>query len=197
MLTKKFTTNFEMEIYDILRNYSSRDVNIMISGGSILKVLENINYERINTENWKIFFADERLESEDTNLAAANYLLTKLRCKVTPFQSTCLYSDLFKNIVIDLAILGIGEDGHIASLFPNSYTLKSKEYFISIDDSPKLPPKRNTITVKFINDKINKLIFLLPPSNGKIKDVKQPHFSILEKIKLPFTIFLVNKDITK
>ncbi|KCZ77642.1 hypothetical protein H311_01344, partial [Anncaliia algerae PRA109] len=63
MLTKKFTTNFEMEIYDILRNYSSRDVNIMISGGSILKVLENINYERINTENWKIFFADERLES--------------------------------------------------------------------------------------------------------------------------------------
>ncbi|KCZ77557.1 hypothetical protein H311_01427, partial [Anncaliia algerae PRA109] len=73
----------------------------------------------------------------------------------------------------------------------------SKEYFISIDDSPKLPPKRNTITVKFINDKINKLIFLLPPSNGKIKDVKQPHFSILEKIKLPFTIFLVNKDITK
>ncbi len=48
---------------------------------------------------------------------------------------------------LDLLLLGIGEDGHIASLFPGSPALEEQESrVLAIFDSPKPPPCRLTIT---------------------------------------------------
>lgn len=190
MLSHKPIDDFEEEIYKILKEYSSKRANIMVAGGSVLKVLENIVYTDINTSNWQIFFSDERIDSDDTNASAAQLFISKIYAKVFAFTCISEYNTIFANISVDLALLGIGEDGHIASLFPNAKSLKSNDYFIQINNSPKQPPKRNTITIRFINEKIMKLVFLLPPVDGKIKEVKQPHFSILEKLTLPFTVYI-------
>ncbi|RVD91842.1 6-phosphogluconolactonase 4 [Tubulinosema ratisbonensis] len=190
MISQKLINDFEKEVYDILLCYSGKEANIMVAGGSVLKVLENINYTELNTAKWQIFFSDERIDSEDTNFDAAKVFFSKIYSNKVPFSCISEYNTIFSNISVDLALLGIGEDGHVASLFPNSRSLKSNDYFIQINNSPKPPPKRNTITLKFINEKVMKLIFLLPPVNNKVKEVKQPHFSILEKLKLPFTVFL-------
>lgn len=52
----------------------------------------------------------------------------------------------------DLQLLGMGPDGHMASLFPGHYQIKEKASLVTyITNSPKLPPKRITFTLPVIN----------------------------------------------
>ena len=51
--------------------------------------------------------------------------------------------------VLDLIILGIGPDGHVASLFPGAATLDAGEEAVclGVHDSPKPPPQRITLSL--------------------------------------------------
>lgn len=48
---------------------------------------------------------------------------------------------------LDVALLGLGEDGHIASLFPGHVALASTAAVLAISDSPKPPTGRVTLTL--------------------------------------------------
>ena len=52
---------------------------------------------------------------------------------------------------MDLTILGLGPDGHIASLFPGAAHVDRLEKVIAITDSPKPPSVRATFTLSMIN----------------------------------------------
>jgi 6-phosphogluconolactonase len=51
--------------------------------------------------------------------------------------------------VLDLVVLGIGPDGHVASLFPGAATLDAADDVIclGVRDSPKPPPERITLSL--------------------------------------------------
>jgi 6-phosphogluconolactonase len=52
---------------------------------------------------------------------------------------------------MDLTVLGLGPDGHIASLFPGAAHIDRLEKVIAITDSPKPPSIRATFTLSMIN----------------------------------------------
>ncbi|KAG6493522.1 probable 6-phosphogluconolactonase 1 isoform X1 [Zingiber officinale] len=59
----------------------------------------------------------------------------------------------------DLILLDMGQDGHVASLFPNHPALKLKEEWVTyIADSPIPPPERITFTLPVINSASNIVI---------------------------------------
>ena len=52
----------------------------------------------------------------------------------------------------DIIHLGIGEDGHTASLFPGSEALNERHAIVrAVDDAPKPPPQRLTLTLPVLN----------------------------------------------
>jgi 6-phosphogluconolactonase len=63
-----------------------------------------------------------------------------------PAGAAAEYEMLFPRVP-DVVILGLGEDGHIASLFPGSALVaETRRRFAAVQDSPKPPVNRITIT---------------------------------------------------
>lgn len=48
---------------------------------------------------------------------------------------------------LDVLLLGLGEDGHVASLFPGHAALLETGVAVLVEDSPKPPPRRISLTM--------------------------------------------------
>lgn len=72
----------------------------------------------------------------------------------------------------DLILLGMGGDGHVASLFPHHALLEEEEKLVGVvTDSPKPPPTRLTMTLPLIN--AAKRIYFLVSGESKAVAVKR------------------------
>ena len=96
-----------------------------------------------------------------------------------------------KKISFDLTLLGVGNDGHIASLFENNINNKNKK---NVDFVIKKDFKRITLTIKCINNSKN--IFLWAPGKKKnniikniIKDKKFMYPASYLKLKNNFLFY--------
>ncbi|HET9959120.1 MAG TPA: 6-phosphogluconolactonase [Polyangiaceae bacterium] len=70
---------------------------------------------------------------------------------------------------LDVLVLGIGEDGHTASLFPGSEALLEREAKARFVTGPKPPPRRITITPPVIA--AARCIYMLASGEGKAEAV--------------------------
>ena len=61
------------------------------------------------------------------------------------------YELALENVDLDLNILGLGPDGHVASLFPGIVDIDDHRKVFAITDSPKPPAVRVSFTMSLIN----------------------------------------------
>ncbi len=72
----------------------------------------------------------------------------------------------------DLVLLGIGEDGHVASLFPGDPALEvTEESVTGVRESPKPPPERVTLTMPTINAASE--VWIIASGSGKAEAVDE------------------------
>ncbi len=111
-----------------------------------------------------IWFSDERfvnLDSSERNAAPLHGTLTNTNVVVheslAPDSPATIedavrdYEEALRGVTIDLNILGVGPDGHVASLFPGVADLDDQRDIFAITDSPKPPASRISFTMKFLN----------------------------------------------
>lgn len=111
-----------------------------------------------------IWWSDERFVDSDSqernayplhaNVHNANIVLHEALAPNTPAtleDAVADYEKALTGVVIDLNILGVGPDGHVASLFPGIADLDDTRNIFAISDSPKPPSQRISFTMKLIN----------------------------------------------
>jgi 6-phosphogluconolactonase len=70
------------------------------------------------------------------------------------------YAETLGNKPLDLVLLGMGEDGHTASLFPGNPATASHDVVVAVFDAPKPPPQRVSLGMKTLNAARHKLFLV-------------------------------------
>ncbi|HEY1922392.1 MAG TPA: 6-phosphogluconolactonase [Tepidisphaeraceae bacterium] len=148
--------------------------SIALSGGSTPKTLFELlatepYSKRIDWKNWRFYFGDERTvpptHSDSNFRMASEAMLDKLaipadhihrmRGEIDPQESAKEYGELLKanfgDNGLDVILLGMGDDGHTASLFPNTAALSETKHRCVANHVEKLNTWRITMTAPFIN----------------------------------------------
>lgn len=61
---------------------------------------------------------------------------------------------------LDIVVLGMGEDGHTASLFPGNPALDSDDSAVAVYHAPKPPPERVTLSLKTIRSAHQRIVLV-------------------------------------
>jgi 6-phosphogluconolactonase len=72
---------------------------------------------------------------------------TQLGCE----QAAAAYAQEIADVTLDVALNGMGPDGHTASLFPGFPQVHADGVCVAVHDSPKPPPDRVTLTLPKLN----------------------------------------------
>ena len=154
---------------------NNKEVHISLTGGRAgTKIAKQLfASSSINSQLVHIWWSDERyLESgnpDRNDSVVPSSIVTKAQIHRLPSTDTTsdlseavkkATSDLHlntttrfcdRNVLMDISLLSIGPDGHIASLFPGHSALLSTTAIAGISDSPKPPAERLTWTFPTLN----------------------------------------------
>jgi 6-phosphogluconolactonase len=145
---------------------------VALAGGSTPKatygVLARDHAEDVDWPNVHVFFGDERTvppDHEDSNYRMAREALLdrvpvgsvhRMRGELPPDEAAASYETYLKQFfggeaVLDLVMLGIGGDGHTASLFPGTPALEVTDRLVVANPVPKLDTTRLTLTAPVLS----------------------------------------------
>jgi 6-phosphogluconolactonase len=179
-LAAAVAARFITKIVDLVDEFE--EASVVLTGGSVgIAVLEAINASPArDTIDWSrvnVWWGDERWlpagDPERNDAQARAALLDHVGldpARVHPFATSdsgveldaaaAAYSTEIAQFSpanaamphFDITFLGMGPDGHIASLFPERSGIREREHtVISVRNSPKPPPERLSLTLPVIN----------------------------------------------
>lgn len=187
---------FSSFLYSFLNR--NEEVHMALSGGStpkiVFDVLANAYAEKIPWGQVHLYWGDERCvppTDEQSNFKMTqDHLLSKINIpeknvhrikgEANPRDEAVAYAEsISQNLPsengipkFDLIILGMGDDGHTASIFPHQIGLWDSQDLCEVAVHPESGQQRISITGKLINN-AQEVVFLVTGKNksGKVREI--------------------------
>ena len=135
--------------------------SLVLAGGTTpRRCYELLSRMEVDWGRVSILFGDERCvrpDHPDSNYRMAREALLdrvspatvyRMPAELGPDEAAGLYAHVVAAVApLDVVVLGVGEDGHTASLFPGHPALNATGLAVGIRDSPKPPSQRVTLTL--------------------------------------------------
>ena len=176
------------------------EVFIALSGGSTPKVifdfLASEYQEKIAWHKLRFFWGDERCVAPDhvdsnykmtddhlfSRLPIAQEHIFRVKGELAPEVAALEYEKTIDEVLpqknnlpaFDLMILGMGDDGHTASIFPHEIQLWTSPLLCEVATHPDSGQKRVSLTGKVINNS-EQILFLVTGSNKAEKVAEIVH----------------------
>lgn len=147
---------------------------VLAGGSSPAKLYQLLSQYKVDWSKWYIFYGDERclpVDHPDRNSMMAqqawlnhvdipaNQIFT-IAAELDPKTAAMQYQQQITPFLpFDLVLLGMGEDGHTASLFPGQVH-KAEEIVHVVTQSPKPPPERITLSARTLSN-TQRLLFMI------------------------------------
>lgn len=191
---KKVYNAIAKEIIKLTHNSTQKTFDIALSGGNspkgLFKKLSKKYADEIPWERIHFWWGDERCVAPDDE--QSNYKMTKefmlsrvpipeknihrIKGEANPEEEAMRYSAEMektlnsrgKDPVFDIIILGLGDDGHTASIFPDQLELFEFEQSCAVAQHPLTGQKRITITGNVLNN-ANQIFFLVTGKNKALR----------------------------
>ena len=170
---------------------------VALSGGSLMDIIgpslgSNPLRDTVNWSGWHVFWVDERWvpwSSPESNYGYAqrqffnrvsipDEQIHAADVSLNPSETAQTYESTLATVFqpgagrvprFDLVLLGVGEDGHTASLFPGHPALnENRRWVVPVVDAPKPPPVRITMTLPVINNARHVIFVAAGPGKAKI-----------------------------
>lgn len=158
------------------------EFKIVLAGGTTPKrIYELLAIEEYDWKNWHVYLGDERClpidDAERNSLMIKETLfdlvdIPKSQIHMIPAElgaekAAGIYSKIISDILpFDLVLLGMGEDGHTASLFPE-HKHPSDTIVHAVHNAPKPPSDRVSMSIKSLSNTIDAILII----TGKSKQL--------------------------
>jgi 6-phosphogluconolactonase len=163
------------------------EFTIVLAGGTTPKAIyEGLATAKTDWGRWVVYFGDERclpVEHPERNsvMARTGWLdrvplrperVFPIPAELGPEEGAKVYGEILRHVgSFDLVLLGLGEDGHTASLFPGHEWGEGQEdpMALAVYDAPKPPPERISISANRLSHAREVMIFV--SGSGKAEAV--------------------------
>jgi len=173
-------------VAELLAAEAKRGGTLVLTGGSAVdRAYELAALHQPDWSQAAVFWGDERCVPPDDELS--NYALARrtlldrlarlpdvhrIRGELDPAEAAAEYEAAVKDVILDLVLLGLGPDGHIASLFHGSPQLHERSRLVT-DGPPGLEPFVHRVTLTLPALVAARRIVLLVTGQGKAEAVQR------------------------
>jgi len=165
-----FVSKASSAVEEFIVNQEKDIIRIALSGGSSPKAIYKklAKSEVIDWSKIELYQVDER--SDHSNAEMIQETLTSKLTNLKSFHKLTEKTEIELNKLnrpfFDLVLLGLGSDGHTASIFPNTEAINELESLVLKTESPRGIKKRMTLSFSAILS-TEKIIFLIRGANKK------------------------------
>ena len=148
---------------------------VLAGGGTPRRIYEALRETETDWAAWHIYFGDERClpenDAERNSRMAYDAWLSRVAIpssQIHPIPgeagaqiAATVYAATLSGVGdFDLVLLGLGEDGHTASLFPGHAWGTDSDVTLAVFDAPKPPPERVSLSAPRLS-RARKVLFLV------------------------------------